>query len=67
MIMLQSQVTELLIGFWLFEANAESEWGIEEDHLARMVEALGTTFDPSFLTKCEHRDKFFTADGEGGF
>ncbi|THH14064.1 hypothetical protein EW146_g6225 [Bondarzewia mesenterica] len=57
-------VAELLIGFWLFEFGAnESKWDAEEDHLARMTEALGTTFDRSFLAKCEHRHKFFNADG----
>lgn len=58
-----SQVTELLVGFWLFEANVEDQWGIEEDHLARMTEALNTSFDVNFLRKCEHRDRFFKANG----
>ncbi|KIY53354.1 kinase-like protein [Fistulina hepatica ATCC 64428] len=55
--------TELLIGFWLFEANSEKGWEIDEDHLARVTEALETTFDPSFLSKCKHKDMFFKADG----
>ncbi|EED81523.1 predicted protein [Postia placenta Mad-698-R] len=56
-------VMELLIGFWLFEPNKESGWGVEEDHLVRMTEALDTRFDVEFLSKCMHKDQFFTADG----
>ncbi|EMD34014.1 hypothetical protein CERSUDRAFT_55736, partial [Gelatoporia subvermispora B] len=56
-------VTELLIGFWLFEPNAEKLWGYEEDYLSRMTEALEASFEPSFLDRCAHRDKFFKADG----
>jgi len=56
-------VAELLVGFWLFEANVEDQWDIEEDHLARMTEALNTSFDVKFLRKCEHRDRFFNANG----
>lgn len=29
----------------------------------RMTEALDTRFDVEFLSKCIHRDQFFTADG----
>ena len=60
-----SQITELLIGCWLFEFGANgTKWDAEEDHLARMTEALGTPFDPSFLSKCDHKNKFFKEDGE---
>lgn len=59
-----SQITELLIGCWLFEFGANgTKWDAEEDHLARMTEALGTPFDPSFLSKCDHKNKFFKEDG----
>ncbi|PCH34455.1 kinase-like protein [Wolfiporia cocos MD-104 SS10] len=34
--------------FWLFEASAQSGWGVEEDHLARMTEALNAPFDVGF-------------------
>lgn len=56
-------VAELLIGFWVFEPNQEKLWSYEEDHLARMTEALGESFEPSFLERCTHRDKFFKPDG----
>ncbi|KAI0651498.1 kinase-like domain-containing protein [Trametes meyenii] len=56
-------VTELLIGFWLFEPNNGTLWGYEEDHLARMTEALQSSFEPSFLDRCAHRGKFFKLDG----
>lgn len=56
-------MTELLVGFWLFEASAQSGWGVEEDHLARMTEALDAPFDVGFLDKCAHKSKFFNADG----
>ncbi|KAF5345014.1 hypothetical protein D9758_010433 [Tetrapyrgos nigripes] len=57
-------VTEWLIGFWLFEFSPNGDkWDAEEDHLARMTEALGAKFDPNFISKCEHRTKFFNADG----
>lgn len=52
-----------MIGSWLFEPNIEKLWGYDEDHLARMTEALETQFDSSFLTKCTNRDKFFKPDG----
>ena len=39
-------------------------WNVEEDHLARMTEALGTTFDPVFVAKCPDGSKFFNVDGE---
>ncbi|KAL1665700.1 kinase-like domain-containing protein [Schizophyllum commune] len=57
-------VTELLVGFWLFESNNEKAWGYDEDHLARMTEAVQSSFEPSFLDRCTHRDKFFKADGK---
>ncbi|PCH34476.1 kinase-like protein [Wolfiporia cocos MD-104 SS10] len=56
-------VTELLVGFWLFKASAGRGWGVEEDHLARMTEALDTSFAVGFLDKCAHNSKFFNADG----
>ncbi|THV05659.1 kinase-like protein [Dendrothele bispora CBS 962.96] len=57
-------ITELLIGFWLFEYHANGDkWNADEDHLARMTEALGFDFDPAFISKCEHGNKFFKADG----
>ncbi|KDQ18372.1 hypothetical protein BOTBODRAFT_42127 [Botryobasidium botryosum FD-172 SS1] len=56
-------VTELLVGSWLFEPNVEKHWGYEEDHLARMTEALDCSFDVDFLAKCEHRNKFFQPSG----
>ena len=54
----------MLIGCWLFEPNKEELWSYEEDHLARMTEALEDSFEPSFLARCLHRDKFFQTDGE---
>ena len=57
-------MAELLIGSWLFEPNFEKMWRYEEDHLARMTEALGASFEPAFLARCFHRDKYFNADGE---
>jgi serine/threonine-protein kinase SRPK3 len=49
----------------LFEYGPNGDiWGAEEDHLARMTESLGETFDPSFLAKCEHSAKFFRPDGK---
>ncbi|KAI3603905.1 kinase-like protein [Moniliophthora roreri] len=57
-------VTEFLIGFWLFEFGANGDkWNAEEDHLARMTEALGAKFDPIFLSKCKYNNKYFNADG----
>ncbi|KAI5899261.1 kinase-like protein [Schizophyllum commune H4-8] len=56
-------VAELLIGFFLFESHNEKSWDYDEDHLARMTEAVQASFEPSFLDRCAHRDKFFKADG----
>ncbi|KDQ24645.1 hypothetical protein PLEOSDRAFT_33228 [Pleurotus ostreatus PC15] len=57
-------VTELLIGFWLFEPNKTDLWGYEEDHLARMTEALDLHFETTMLANSAHRDKYFKADGK---
>ncbi|KAH9912037.1 kinase-like domain-containing protein [Fomitopsis serialis] len=56
-------VTEWLVGFWLFEPNRERLWSYEEDHLARMTEALDAQFEASTLENCKHRDKYFKQDG----
>ncbi|KZT68525.1 kinase-like protein [Daedalea quercina L-15889] len=56
-------VTEWLIGFWLFEPNREKLWSYEEDHLARMTEALDAHFEPSLLQNSKHRDTFFKPNG----
>ncbi|KAI0724742.1 kinase-like domain-containing protein [Fomitopsis betulina] len=58
-------VTEWLVGYWLFEPNREKLWSYEEDHLARMTEALEVRFDavPKFLENCKHRDQYFKRDG----
>ncbi|KAL1681181.1 kinase-like domain-containing protein [Schizophyllum commune] len=56
-------VAELLIGFFLFESHNEKAWDYDEDHLARMTEAVQASFEPSFLSRCAHRDRFFKADG----
>lgn len=57
------QITEWLIGSWLFEPNRTDNWSYEEDHLARMTEALDARFESSFLEKAQHRAKFFNPDG----
>ena len=57
------QVTEWLIGFWLFEPNREKLWSYEEDHLARMTEALDAHFEKSLLQNSKHRDTFFKPNG----
>ena len=53
----------MLIGFFLFESHNEKAWDYDEDHLARMTEAVQASFEPSFLSRCAYRDKFFKADG----
>ncbi|KAL1714120.1 hypothetical protein EV715DRAFT_174831, partial [Schizophyllum commune] len=40
-----------------------NKWDYDEDHLARMTEAVQASFEPSFLSRCAYRDKFFKADG----
>ena len=60
----RSQVIEWLLGGWLFRPAQEELWDIDEDHLARMTEALGESFEPSLLKDCAHRDKFFNPDGK---
>ncbi|KIJ53603.1 hypothetical protein M422DRAFT_73895 [Sphaerobolus stellatus SS14] len=56
-------VFELLAGFWLFEPYSTKDWDYQEDHLVRMTQALGTSFDVAFLNKCENKAKFFNEDG----
>ena len=56
-------MTEWLIGSWLFEPTSEADWGWEEDHLVRMTEALGASFEPSFIDRCQQKTKFFKPDG----
>lgn len=58
-----TQTVELLIGFWLFQAQSEKDWDAVEDHLARMTEALEEQFPPDMLNKSEHRAKYFHDDG----
>ena len=62
---MSAQVTEWLVGYWLFEANREKLWSWEEDHLAWMTEALEARFDtePEFLAGCKNRDQYFKPDG----
>ncbi|KAK7051372.1 hypothetical protein VNI00_004872 [Paramarasmius palmivorus] len=57
-------VTEWLVGFWLFEFGPNRDkWNAEEDHLARMTEAVEAMFDSVFLSKCKRRDEFFDSSG----
>lgn len=58
------QLIEWLTGGWLFRPAQEELWDIDEDHLARMTEALGESFELSLLANCARRDKFFNSDGE---
>lgn len=57
------QINEWLTDGWLFEPVREPLWSYEEDHLARMTEALDTQFEASFLAKCKRRDEFFNQEG----
>ncbi|KAI9068928.1 kinase-like protein [Trametes sanguinea] len=56
-------VAELLIGRWLFQPQESEGCDYQEDLFACMTETLDTFFEPSFLNKCAHRNKFFMEDG----
>ncbi|KAA1475199.1 kinase-like protein [Dentipellis sp. KUC8613] len=56
-------VTELLLGFNLFNRQVHEGWSAEEAHLVRIEEALGAAFDPVFLANCQHNAKYFNANG----
>jgi serine/threonine-protein kinase SRPK3 len=54
---------ELLTGHWAFSPEAGTTWSIKDDHLARMLELTGETFDASMLARSQLRDEFFDRDG----
>ncbi|TFY50406.1 hypothetical protein EVJ58_g11061 [Rhodofomes roseus] len=56
-------INEWLTGGWLFEPTPEPMWSFEEDHLARMTEAVDAHFEPSFLANCKRRDEYFNQEG----
>ncbi|KAJ4484003.1 kinase-like domain-containing protein [Lentinula lateritia] len=55
---------ELLVGRWLFDPeDAQPDWSVEDDHLAKMMELTGQKFPDTMLARAKERDKYFDKDG----
>ncbi|KAJ3890276.1 kinase-like domain-containing protein [Lentinula edodes] len=51
---------ELLVGRWLFDPeDAQPDWSVEDDHLAKMMELTGQKFPDTMLARAKERDKYF--------
>ncbi|KAF9066091.1 kinase-like protein [Rhodocollybia butyracea] len=55
---------EMLTGRWLFAPKAGSDWSLEDDHLAKMVELTGEKFSASMLQRAHFRDRYFNENGD---
>ncbi|KIK62527.1 hypothetical protein GYMLUDRAFT_72747 [Collybiopsis luxurians FD-317 M1] len=55
---------ELLVGHWLFDpVDAQPDWGVEDDHLVKMMELTGQKFPDAMLAHAKERDKYFDKSG----
>ncbi|KAF9071153.1 kinase-like domain-containing protein [Rhodocollybia butyracea] len=55
---------ELLVGRWLFDPeDAQPDWSIEDDHLAKMMELTGRKFPETMLARAKERDRYFDKNG----
>ncbi|KAJ3900046.1 hypothetical protein F5879DRAFT_993226 [Lentinula edodes] len=56
---------ELLVGHSLFPPEGrESDWSVEDNHLAKMLELTGQQqFPPAMLARAKNRNKYFDKDG----
>jgi len=52
------------MGRWAFDLQGGKRFSVDDEHLARMLELTGQTFNPSILWRSELQDKFFNKDGE---
>ncbi|KAE9399800.1 kinase-like protein [Gymnopus androsaceus JB14] len=51
---------ELLVGRWLFNPeDAQPDWSVEDDHLAKMMELTGQQFPDAMLARAKERDRYF--------
>ncbi|KAJ4489376.1 kinase-like domain-containing protein [Lentinula edodes] len=56
---------ELLVGRWLFDPeDAQPDWSVEDDHLAKMMELTGQKFPDTTLARAKERDKYFDKNGD---
>ncbi|KDR77477.1 hypothetical protein GALMADRAFT_65792 [Galerina marginata CBS 339.88] len=55
---------ELLTGHWLFNPQSGSTWSIEDDHLAKMMEVTGETFNELMLSASPKGGEYFNKDGK---
>lgn len=53
----------MLTGRWLFAPEAGSDWSLEDDHLAKMVELTGEKFSAPMLQRAQFRDQYFDENG----
>lgn len=53
------------MGRWLFEPeDGGDDWGVEDDHLAKMIEMTGNErFPASVLGRSKYRDRYFDDQG----
>ena len=58
------QVFEMLVGRWLFHpVDGGSDWNLEEDHLAKMLEMTGEAFSTEMLRHAEPYGKYLDEKG----
>jgi hypothetical protein len=57
------QTFELLTGHWLFHPKGCEELRREDDHLAKMMEITGETFDAKLLERSRLRNVYFDESG----
>ncbi|KAF9068745.1 kinase-like domain-containing protein [Rhodocollybia butyracea] len=55
---------EMLTGRWLFAPEAGSDWSLEDDHLAKMVELTGEKFSAPMLQRAQFRYQYFDESGD---
>jgi hypothetical protein len=48
----------------LFNPQSGPTWSTEDDHLAKMMEIIGESFDETMLSVSQNRDKYFDKDGQ---
>jgi serine/threonine-protein kinase SRPK3 len=62
-----TQTFELLTGRWLFNPQSGPTWTTEDDHLAKMMELTGETFNETTLSASRNRNEYFDDYGQYTF
>lgn len=62
--LLITQTFELLTGHLLFSSQGNQTLRAEDDHLAKMMEVTGETFNQELLSASRERNKYFNEEGQ---